>query len=148
MLRKRHRIESCMPRMRLHARLGSLRQKLRSVPEPRHGWLREIRRAIGFTLEEAATHLGVVPSTLHRFEVAEEKGTIQLGTLRRAADALGFDVVYVLLPRDPRALSNEVQRELRAAELYRELEPAFRAYRESRARRQNGAGPPWPGVVP
>jgi predicted DNA-binding mobile mystery protein A len=42
-------------------------------------------------------------------ENSERAGTVQLGTLRRAADALGCDLVYTLVPRV--GLEEAVQRQ-------------------------------------
>lgn len=51
----------------------------------------------------AATHLaarlGVTTSTVTRLETSEADGTISLGTLRRAAEALGCELHYVLVPK-------------------------------------------------
>jgi predicted DNA-binding mobile mystery protein A len=48
---------------------------------------------------ELAKRMGVRQSTVADLEVSEVNDTIQLSTLRRAAEALDCDVVYFLLPR-------------------------------------------------
>ena len=100
-------------RLQLHRRLGRLREVMFAMPVPRQGWLREMRRAIGWDLAEVATRLGLVPSSLSRLETSERRGSIRLDNLRRAADALGCELVYVLLPRDQRVLTNTMQSRLR-----------------------------------
>jgi predicted DNA-binding mobile mystery protein A len=48
-----------------------------------------------------ARRLGTTASAVMRLEQSEASDRIQLGTLRRAADALGCEVVYFLVPRRP-----------------------------------------------
>jgi len=43
--------------------------------------------------------MGVVQSRISSIERAEAQGTIRLSTLRRAADALDCDLVYLFVPR-------------------------------------------------
>ena len=43
--------------------------------------------------------MGVTQPTIPDIERSEQRETIKLETLRRAADALGCDLVYFLLPR-------------------------------------------------
>ena len=43
--------------------------------------------------------MGVRQQTIHDMEVSERRRTIQLDTLTRAADAMGCDLVYALVPR-------------------------------------------------
>ena len=46
-----------------------------------------------------ATRLGVTTSTVTRLERSEADDTISLATLRRAAEALGCEVHYALVPK-------------------------------------------------
>jgi predicted DNA-binding mobile mystery protein A len=64
------------------------------------GWLRTVRRAVGIPVAEAAGRMGVVKSDLYRMEYAEGQGVIGLQTLRRAAEALGCELVYGLVPKE------------------------------------------------
>jgi predicted DNA-binding mobile mystery protein A len=48
---------------------------------------------------ELAARMGVGQSTVSGLERSEVQGTIRLDTLRRAADALGCDLVYYLSPK-------------------------------------------------
>ena len=68
--------------------------------KPKHGWVRGIREAVGIPVEELARRLGVCRWEIRRLEVAEEDSRIQLGTLRRAADGLGCELVYGLVPKE------------------------------------------------
>lgn len=68
---------------------------------PPRGWIRAIRDALGMTAEQLGTRMGVSQPTVQRLEVSEASGSIQLSTLKRAAEALDCELVYVLLPRRP-----------------------------------------------
>jgi predicted DNA-binding mobile mystery protein A len=45
--------------------------------------------------------LGITAGAVTRLEQSEAADRVQLETLRRAADALGCDLVYLLVPRRP-----------------------------------------------
>lgn len=51
------------------------------------------------TAEQLGERMGVSQPTVQRLEVSEANGTIHLASLRRAAEALDCELVYVLLPR-------------------------------------------------
>lgn len=66
---------------------------------PPSGWIKAIREALGMPATQLAKRLGVVTSTVTRLEASEADDTISLGTLRRAAEALGCQVQYALVPK-------------------------------------------------
>jgi predicted DNA-binding mobile mystery protein A len=76
-------------------------QQLRALARPPRGWIRAIREALGMSVAVLAARLGISASAVTRLEQSEAAGKIQLDTLRRAADALGCDLVYLLVPRRP-----------------------------------------------
>lgn len=82
----------------LDRRLADLAPTDRFDPPPR-GWIRAIRDAIGMSGVQLASRLGVRPQTVDAIERSEVAGSIQLDTLRRAADALDCRLVYALVPR-------------------------------------------------
>ena len=49
---------------------------------------------------ELASRMGVSQQAIPDLERSEQRDTIKLETLQRAAAALGCDVVYLLVPRD------------------------------------------------
>jgi predicted DNA-binding mobile mystery protein A len=53
--------------------------------------------------------MGVTAMAISGLEDSERAGTVQLSTLRRAADALGCDLVYAIVPRV--GLDEEVRRQ-------------------------------------
>jgi len=68
-------------------------------PRPPAGWLKTIREALGMTATHQAKTLGVTTSTVTRLETSEADDTISLATLRRAAEALGCELRYALVPK-------------------------------------------------
>lgn len=68
-------------------------------PRPPTGWIKAIRQGLGMAATHLAARLGVTTSTVTRLETSEADDTISLATLRRAAEALGCELQYVLVPR-------------------------------------------------
>jgi len=68
---------------------------------PVRGWIRAIREALGMSSTQLAKRLGVKQPSVIAFEQSEAKGTIELATLRRVAEALDCTVVYALVPNKP-----------------------------------------------
>ena len=62
-------------------------------------WLRAVRQAVGVPVAVLAGRLGVCKYEIFRLEKAEQESRIVLGSLRRAAEALGCELVYALVPR-------------------------------------------------
>lgn len=60
---------------------------------------------------ELAARLGVTPQSVSDLERSEERRTVTLETLTRAANALDCDLMYVLVPR--RGLEASVQAQAR-----------------------------------
>lgn len=90
--------QSATARRALDNRFQRLRPLL-SEPRPHRGWVRAIRDALGMSGPELAAHMGVTQSTVVDIEQSELHGTIKLDTLHRAADALGCELVYFIVPR-------------------------------------------------
>lgn len=83
-------------------RLDDRFQRLKPVadePRPHKGWIRAIRDALGMSSTELANRIGVSQQRVSQIERSELEDSITLETLRRAADALDSDLVYVLQPR-------------------------------------------------
>ncbi|WP_341727076.1 mobile mystery protein A [Pseudoxanthomonas putridarboris] len=73
--------------------------RIRSIPSG--GWIGAIREALGMSVQDFADRLGVTRATAAKLEANERRRTIQLDSLQRAADALGCDLIYALVPREP-----------------------------------------------
>ncbi|MCB2413952.1 mobile mystery protein A [Demequina sp. TTPB684] len=104
-----------MQTRRLARRQLDLRSRhIRTAPvdvfaRPQSGWIRAVRDALGMSTRDMAARLGVTSMAVSKLEASERAGTIGLDTLTRAADALGCDVVYALVPRVP--LEQQVHRQ-------------------------------------
>ena len=97
-------------RQSLDKRLVALQPVDRFTAPPK-GWLRAIRDALGMSGVQFAKRLGVRPQTVESMEKSEASGTVQLSTLRRAAEALDCTLVYVLVPNT--SLENTVAQRAR-----------------------------------
>jgi predicted DNA-binding mobile mystery protein A len=62
-------------------------------------WVRAVRQAVGMPALEFARRMGVQEREVYRMERAEEESRIELGSLRRAAEALDCELIYALTPR-------------------------------------------------
>ena len=82
---------------------------------PTRGWIKAIREALGMSSAQLARRLGVKQPTVARIERSEARGTIELATLRRAAEALDCMLVYALVPRQPLATIVEARKRKIAA---------------------------------
>jgi predicted DNA-binding mobile mystery protein A len=88
-------------------------QHLRRLARPPRGWVRAVREALGMSAAALAARLGTTAGAVTRLEQSEAGDRIRLDTLRRAADALGCDLVYLLVPRRPlNAIVRDRAREL------------------------------------
>jgi predicted DNA-binding mobile mystery protein A len=68
---------------------------------PVRGWIKAIREGLGMSSEQLAKRLGVKQPSVVALEQSEAKGTIELATLRRVAEALDCTLVYALVPNKP-----------------------------------------------
>ena len=87
-------------------------QSIRSLSIPRTGWLAEVRKGLGMTAAQLAHRLGLTRQRVGALERAEADGRVTLGSLRRAAQAMGCDFVYAIVPR--RSLEAMVERQAQA----------------------------------
>jgi predicted DNA-binding mobile mystery protein A len=93
-------ISAARSRRRLDERCAGFGPAERYRP-PTRGWIRAIREALGMTTAQLAARMGVRQPTVVGLERSEERGTIEMATLRRAAEALDCTVAYVLIPNRP-----------------------------------------------
>lgn len=97
-------------RERLDTKLAAIKPLDRFTAPPR-GWIRAIRDGIGMTGPQLARRLGMTAQGIVSLERSEARGTIQLDTLRRAAEAMDCVLVYALVPRT--SLNEMVERRAR-----------------------------------
>jgi predicted DNA-binding mobile mystery protein A len=87
-------------RARLDERLEDFRPVERYRP-PARGWIKAIREALGMSTAQLANRMGIRQPSVVDLERSEEKGSIELATLRRVAAALDCSLIYALVPNKP-----------------------------------------------
>ena len=102
--------QSRAARRALDRRLSQLPQASAFTP-PARGWIRAVRNALGMSAADLAARLQVTPASVSDIERSESQGRIRLDTLERAAEAMGCDLAYALIPRG--SLTEIVQRQAR-----------------------------------
>jgi predicted DNA-binding mobile mystery protein A len=73
----------------------------RRYATPVRGWIKAIREALGMSTAQLALRLKIKQPSLVQLEQSEAKGSIELRTLRRVAEALDCTLVYALVPNKP-----------------------------------------------
>jgi predicted DNA-binding mobile mystery protein A len=87
-------------RSQLDERFRELGPAKRYAP-PVRGWIKALREGLGMSTAQLAKRLGIKQPSLVALEQSEAKGTIELATLRRVAEALDCTLVYALVPNKP-----------------------------------------------
>ncbi len=93
-------------RLTTHAR-SQLDRRFRQLGPPKRyatpvrGWIKAIREALGMSTAQLARRLKIKQPSVVDLEKSEAKGSIELATLRRVAEALDCTLVYALVPNKP-----------------------------------------------
>jgi predicted DNA-binding mobile mystery protein A len=87
------------PAEQLDRRFQQLRPWASLATRPPHGWLKAIRQGLGMTTGQMAKRMKFTQSRVSKMEAAEAHGEITLKSLEKAADALGCNVIYVVMPK-------------------------------------------------
>lgn len=99
--------------------------KGKRVRRSKWGWLRGVRQALGMRVSEVARRLKVGQSEVYRLEVSELHETVTLKKLRAAAQAMGCELVYAVVPEngtlEDLAMELERERERRRRERRKSL---------------------------
>ena len=74
-------------------------------------WLRRVRGALGVHATDMARELGVNASVIYRLEGSEDKKSISLNSLEKAAGAMDCKVVYAIVPRAGKTLLELAERQ-------------------------------------
>jgi predicted DNA-binding mobile mystery protein A len=110
---------------------------------PKHGWIREIRDALGMTAEQLATRMKISQSTVARLERNEQRHTITIESLRRAADAMDCQLVYAFVPRKSLEATVEAQARRRAQEIVDSIEHTMLLENQARSPAQVAHAVEW-----
>src|SRR5271166_2422462 len=105
------------------------------------GWLRTVRQAVGIPALEAAARIGVAKREIFRAEYTEIRGVISLKTLRRAAEALGCELVYGLRPKE--GTLTAMAEAIEAGRAQRRTEAWARKLQKERDQRREAAKQKW-----
>ena len=87
--------------------------KAGKVSQPKEGWIRSIREALGVPQAALARKLGIAAQSLVDIEKNEQNGTVSLQTLKRVAEALDCEVLYSMVPL--RTLEQKVEEQALSA---------------------------------
>lgn len=69
--------------------------------QPKNGWIKTIRKALGMTANQLANRLGVNRSRVIKIESDENRAALTMKTMAATAEALNCDFVYAFVPRKP-----------------------------------------------
>jgi len=104
--------------------LGQIDRKIRqlgkseNVTVPSPGWIFAIRKALGMSLRQLGSRMGITPQSVKEMEEREKNGTISLNVLRQFAKSMNMKLVYGFIPKQK---SLEKLVEERAAQLAEEI---------------------------
>lgn len=70
-----------------------------SAQAPKQGWVKEVRQALGMTMQDLGKRLGVIKQRVERIEKDELSGKLTLQTLQEVAKALNCELVYFFVPQ-------------------------------------------------
>lgn len=79
------------------------------------GWVKEIREALGMTMQDLANRMGTIKQRIERIEKDEIAKKTTLESIKKIAEAMDCDFVYFFVPRVGLQQSLNAQA-LRAAE--------------------------------
>ena len=85
----------------------ALVKKARTYP----GWLRRVRQSLGLHVTDIAKSLDVNKSVIFRLEKSEDRKSISLRALEKAADAMDCRLVYAIVPRNGLTLMELAERQ-------------------------------------
>lgn len=71
----------------------------RCVRRPPEGWIKAMRVALGITLQNLGDQMRTRRQVVAALEKSETSDRITLRSLRRAAEVMGLEVIYALVPK-------------------------------------------------
>lgn len=83
----------------LDEKLAHIKMLKPALHRPKSGWIAAIRKTLGMSRRQLAERMGVAVSRISKLESSEVSGATTLQSLERAADAMGCELVYALVPR-------------------------------------------------
>ncbi len=95
--------------------LKTFREKVSGVPS----WIRYMRKALSMTPGQLAKRMNLTLPSLYQLERQEASDKINLQSLKKAAKAMGCDLVYAFVPQKPLVEVIDNQARKRAEKLVR-----------------------------
>lgn len=77
--------------------------------KPRAGWVKTLRVALSMSAEQFANRLGLTRARVNQLENAEVHNAVTLRTLKEAANALGCELVYAIVPKGNSTLEDIIK---------------------------------------
>jgi predicted DNA-binding mobile mystery protein A len=77
--------------------------------KPRAGWIKTLRVALSMSAEQFANRLGLTRGRVNQLENAEIHDAVSLRTLKEAANALGCELVYAIVPKGNSTLESIIK---------------------------------------
>jgi predicted DNA-binding mobile mystery protein A len=77
--------------------------------KPRAGWIKTVRTALSMSAEQLANRLGLTRGRINQLEKAEAHNAVTLHTLEEAANALGCELIYAIVPKEHTTLEDIIQ---------------------------------------
>ena len=104
--------------MQLDQQLTEWKMVSKKYGKPRAGWIKTLRVALSMSAEQFAERLGVTRGRVNQLENAEIQNSVTLRTLEEAANALGCELIYAIVPKGSSTLENIIKK--RADEIAKE----------------------------
>lgn len=86
-------------RAQLDTKLLKVKKQGVLLQRPAKGWIQTIRTSLGLNVRQFAERMNVDKSRISRIERDELTGSLTIHSLRHAAELLGCDLVYALVPK-------------------------------------------------
>ena len=77
--------------------------------KPRAGWIKTLRIALNMSVEQFASRLGLTRGRINQLENAEVHNAVTLRTLKEAANALGCELIYAIVPKGNSSLEDIIK---------------------------------------
>ena len=71
-----------------------------NLKRPKKGWVNEVRNALGMSLEDLGKRLGTIKQRVQAIEKSELEGRVTVESLQKAAEAMGCEFIYFIVPKD------------------------------------------------
>jgi len=77
---------------------------------PKTGWIKTLRVALSMSAAQFGDRLGLTRGRINQLENAEVNGRVKLRTLQEAANAIGCELIYAVVPKGNTTLENIIKK--------------------------------------